>query len=141
MRFQKLDAYLETGIQSLMPQARRLLELRHILTACLPQNLRRSCTIANYMQGKVVIFAENSAVAAKLKLLVPELRDRFGQKAIEVTGIDIQVQPKQALKATEKTAELSSGAVDSLTELEQQLPDSELKSAVTTLLERHRSKH
>jgi hypothetical protein len=141
MRFQKLDAYLETGIQALMPQARRLLELRQILATCLPKNLQRSCTIANYLQGKVVIFAENSAIAAKLKLLVPELQDRFVSRAIEVTGIDIQVQPKEALNTVEKFAELSPGAIDSLTELERQLPDSELKSAVSTLLERHRSKH
>jgi len=141
MRFQKLDAYLETGIQSLMPQARRLLELRQALTACLPQNLQRSCTIANYKQGKVVIFAENSAVAAKLKLLIPELLERFGQKALEVTGIDIQVQPKETLKTMEKTAELSDGALISLAQLEGQLSDSKLKSTITALLERHRSKH
>lgn len=141
MRFQKLDAYFETGIQSLMPQARRLLELRQILAACLPQNLRRSCTIANYMQGKVVIFAENSAVAAKLKLLAPELLDRFGQKAIEVTGINIQVQPKEVPNTVGKTAKLSPGAVASLAQLEEQLPDSDLKTALTAMLDGHRSKH
>jgi len=53
------------GIASLMPQARRLIELRGILSAVLPPSLARWCSIANYKRGKVVIFAASSAVAAK----------------------------------------------------------------------------
>ena len=132
---------MEAGIQSLMPQAQRLLELRRILSGTLPPNLQRSCTIANYMQGKVVIFAENSAVAAKLKLMAPDLRDQFVKRAIEVTGIDIQVQPKEPVQTVGKTAEMTDGALSSLSELESQLPDSKLKSAISSLLSRHRSGH
>jgi hypothetical protein len=141
MRSQNLRNYLEAGIQSLMPQAQRLLELRRILAGTLPPNLQRSCTIANYMQGKVVIFAENSAVAAKLKLMLPDLRDHFVKRAIEVTGIDIQVQPKEPVQTVEKSAELSDGALNSLSQLETQLPDSKLKSVISGLLARHRSEH
>jgi len=65
MPYRSVRAFLEAGIDTLMPQAQRLLELRTILSGALPPNLRRSCAIANYLQGKVVIFADNSAVAAK----------------------------------------------------------------------------
>jgi hypothetical protein len=141
MRSQNLRTYLEDGIQSLMPQTQRLLELRQVLAGGLPPNLRRSCTIANYMQGKVVIFAENSAVAAKLKLMLPDLRDRFVKRAIEVTGIEIQVQPKEPAPIPDKTLEMSQGAVSSLAQLESQLADSKLKSVIAGLVEKHRSKH
>ena len=81
------------GIGSLMPQARRLLELRRILAVVLPEPLARSCLIANYRQGKVVIFAANNAVAAKLKLISPKLVQHFSERGVEVTGMEVRVQP------------------------------------------------
>lgn len=141
MRSRNLKDFLEDGIQSLMPKAQRLLELRRVLASRLPANLRRSCTIANYMQGKVVIFAENSAVAAKLKLLAPDLRDALEKRAIEVTGIDIQVQPTEPVHTPEKSMSLPPQALHDLAALEAQLPDSDLKKAITTLLQRHEGNH
>jgi len=141
MRSLNLKAYLNAGIQPLMPQTQRLLELRQVLAENLPKNLQGSCTIANYMQGKVVIFAENSAVAAKLKLLVPDLRDLFVKRAIEITGIAIQVQPTEPAERFEKTAKMSPGAVSALAQLEQQLPDSKLKSTISAIVKRHRSQY
>src|SRR4051812_46490480 len=60
----KPDALLSgsDGIPSLMPQARRLLELRQLLVELLPEALARSCTVANYKHGKLVVFAENNAI-------------------------------------------------------------------------------
>ena len=81
------------GIAPLMPQARRLIELRKILAAMLPESLARSCSIANYKQGKVVIFAANGATAAKLKLMLPTLSEQLSQRGIEVTGLEVCVQP------------------------------------------------
>jgi len=141
MRSLNLKAYLNAGIQPLMPQTQRLLELRQVLAENLPKNLQGSCTIANYMQGKVVIFAENSAVAAKLKLLVPDLRDLFVKRAIEITGIAIQVQPTEPVERFEKTAKMSPSAVSALAQLEQQLPDSKLKSTISAIVKRHRSQY
>ena len=130
---------LATGIQSLMPQAEYLLRLRKILAEALPPNLRRSCTIANYMQGKVVIFAENSAAAAKLKLLLPELQNLLTKRGVQVTGIGIRVQPKEPVERREKHALLTDEAVRSLTELAKQLPDSKLKKTISGMARRNRS--
>jgi hypothetical protein len=137
MQAQNVRTFLEAGIQSLLPQAQRLIELRRVLAGALPLNFRRSCTIANYMQGKVVIFAENSAIAAKLRLMEPELRDQFVKRAIQVTGITIKVQPKTPVPAREKQIQGSASAARSLLDLASQLPDSKLKTAVTALAMRH----
>ena len=83
------------GINSLMPQAKRLLELRRILSETLPGELPQYCSVANWRRGRLVIFAENNAVAAKLKLLCPALGSHFLKCGVEVTGIDIQVQQKK----------------------------------------------
>lgn len=134
MHSQRVREFLTDGMYSLMPQAQRLMELRRIAAGALPGNLLRSCSIANYKQGKVVIFAENSAVAAKLKLLAPTLRDHFVKSAIEVTGIDVEVQPTNPPpEAPAKHTHLSPGAAQALSELAEQLPDSKLKSSINAL--------
>ena len=141
MHSQRVREFLTDGMYSLMPQAQRLIELRRIAAGALPGNLLRSCSIANYKQGKVVIFAENSAVAAKLKLLAPTLRDHFLKSAIEITGIDVEVQPTNpAQEPPAKHTHLSPGAAHALAELADQLPDSELKSSMNALAGQNVSK-
>jgi hypothetical protein len=142
MHPKNLRSYLSDGISSLLPQARRLLELRQILAESMPENLRRSSSIANYKQGKVVIFADNSAVAAKLKLLAPTLTGVLVKNGFEVTGMQVEVQPKSPLaEAKPKHANLSETAAAELTKLSDQLPDSQLKSSILSLAGKARSKH
>jgi hypothetical protein len=133
----KPDALLSSsgGIPSLMPQARRLLELRQLLASLLPERLARASTVANYKHGKLVLFAENSAVAAKLKLLSPTIRDQLSNRGVQVIEIEISVQAPEATKEKpEKAARLSGAAVGSLAELAAQLPDSPLKQSIALLV-------
>jgi len=127
------------GIAPLMPQARRLIELRKILAAMLPESLARSCSIANYKQGKVVIFAANGATAAKLKLMLPTLSEQLSQRGIEVTGLEVCVQPlSSGSQVVEKSAKISREATLELARLCEQLPDSELKTTLGKFASRHR---
>ena len=122
-----------------MPQARRLIELRAILAAVLPESLARCCSIANLKQGKVVIFAANGAIAAKLKLMLPTLLEQLSKRAIEVTGLDVCVQPLASdPQVIEKLAKMSVETASGLTRLCEQLPDSELKITLVKIAARHR---
>lgn len=137
MHPKNLRSFLADGISSLIPQAQRLIELRQVIAGLLPANLRRSSSIANYKQGKIVIFAENSAVAAKLKLLAPTLQADLVKSGVEVTAIEVQVQPaNRPAPPPEKRAKLTQEACDQLTALSEQLPDSELKNVVKALAAR-----
>jgi len=69
--------------------------LRRIYSEVVPQQLLRSSSIVNYKMQVVVIFAENNAVAAKLKLLSPRLVNDFSKRGVEVTGIRLEVQPRE----------------------------------------------
>jgi hypothetical protein len=132
----KPDALLSGsgGIPALMPQARRLLELRQLLANLLPEPLARACTVANYKHGKLVVFAENNAIAAKLRLLSPTLCDRLSNSGVQVTEMDIGVQaPDAAREKRSKSAALTGPAVASLAELASQLPDSPLKDCVALM--------
>jgi hypothetical protein len=143
MHSKNLDAYLDQagGINALMPQAKRLLELRQVLLETLPTPLAELANVANFRQGKVVIFAANSAIAAKLKLLGPGLRDRLVERGLQVTALEIEVQPRQdTIPRPQKAAVLSDVARDALARLASQLPDSQLKSSVSALIDSKVSK-
>ncbi|MBI4293950.1 MAG: DUF721 domain-containing protein [Betaproteobacteria bacterium] len=139
MHAKTLGAILDeaNGINSLIPQAKRLLELRQLLSAALPPGLAPYCSVANWRPGRLVILAENNAIAAKLKLLRPTLTHYYLEHGIEATVIDIRVQPGQAAHPRpKKIAALSRAAADSLSKLAVQLPDSELKTAIAELAKR-----
>ncbi|TAK67776.1 MAG: DUF721 domain-containing protein [Betaproteobacteria bacterium] len=140
MHSKNLRAYLDStaGIAALLPQAERLIELRRIYSELVPQQLLRSSSIVNYKRQTMVIFAENNAIAAKLKLLSPRLVSDFSKRGVELTGIRLEVQPRrepqQAL--TPKQAKLSAAAAESLQSLAKRLPDSRLKQALTEMVGR-----
>jgi len=127
------------GVAALMPQAKRLIELREILASLLPESLARRCSVANYKQGRVLIFASNGATAAKLKLMLPALTEQLSRRAMEVTGLEVAVQaPEPEHQVTEKSAKMSLDAAAKLAELSEQLPDSELKTALARIVFQHR---
>jgi hypothetical protein len=127
------------GIAALMPQAERLIELREILASLLPESLARRCSVANYKQGRVVIFAANGTIAAKLKLMLPTLLEQLSGRATEVTGLEVVVQaPTSERQVIEKYSKISPETVSGLAGLCEQLPDSELKTALSRIVFQHR---
>jgi len=140
MHSKNIRTYLDSvgAIAALLPQAERLIELRRVYSGLVPHELLRSSSIVNYKQGNVVIFAENNAVAAKLKLLSPQLLNGFARCGVEATGIRLEVQPRaRPLNAPRsKQARLGANAVGYLGALAERLPDSALKEAVSTMATR-----
>lgn len=143
MHSKNLRAYLDSasGIAALLPQAERLIELRRVYSKIVPQQLLRSSSIVNYKQENVVIFAENNAIAAKLKLLSPRLANDFSKRGLQVTGIRVEVQPRQNQQEypAPKQAQLSQAGAESLRTLAKRLPDSRLKQALAAMVERKRN--
>ncbi len=137
MQPKNLRSFLADGISPLIPQAQRLIDLRRVFATLLPSKLLQSSSIANYKQGKIVIFAENNAIAAKIRLLAPSLTDNFTKIGVEVTAIDVHVQPRNGAPARPpKHARLSLEACNQLAALSEQLPDSELKNLVASMARR-----
>jgi hypothetical protein len=137
MHSKNLRAYLDStaGIAALLPQAERLIELRRIYSELVPQQLLRFSSIVNFKRQTVVIFAENNAIAAKLKLLSPRLVNDFSKRGVEVTGIRLEVQPREIpqKEPAQKHARLSPAGAESLEALAKRLPDSKLKQAITEM--------
>jgi hypothetical protein len=143
MPSKKLGEFLSSApeIGRLVPQAAELLEIRQALRELLPDTMRGFCDIARVKQGSVVIFAENNATAAKLRLLAPTILNELRRRGLKVTGIEPRVQGGKSLPslAQRPAVELSSAAGEALERLGARLPNSPLRTAVRSLARKARS--
>lgn len=130
----------DASMARLSSHASRLARLQAALMAALPPSLARGTRVANIRSGKLVIHADNGAVAAKLRQMAPRLADLVRFDAAEVTGIDIRVQGRigNTAKAAPKTgAKIGDKSKRGLTSLESSLPEgSRLRAALGRLIER-----
>ena len=141
MQAKRLGEYLDRGdgTSRLVPQVALLLAIRRQLSEALPDNLRRSCVIANYKQGVVVVVVGSNAIAAKLRHLEPRLLEVLGKRGLKATGIKVDVQPGRSfgVQVPEKKALLlSGGARAALAGLSRRLPEGPLRRAVRALASR-----
>jgi hypothetical protein len=128
----------DAELARLSGHARRLLGLQRAFESATP--LARQSRVANYKLGRIVIYAANGAVAAKLRQMEPRLAALFRSEATEVTGIDIRVQPGTDNRPPPPKKTLT-GIGDqqkqALTSLADGLPDgSALKAALARLVDR-----
>jgi len=142
MRPRSIDDLLQAdpGIARLATHTARLLRLQTVFAAAVPAALGRSAHIANLKQGKILIYSDNGAVAAKLRQLAPRLTDLLRSVAPEVTGIDIRVQATSGNSfhtSKRRPAGIGSQAKQGLTSLESSLPTgSRLQVALARLIAR-----
>jgi hypothetical protein len=130
----------DAGLARFSTHARKLMRLQRIFESATP--LARYSRVANLRLGKIVIYAVNGAVAAKLRQMEPRLAAVFLNEAQEVTGIDIRVQPGDGNPSPgEQTipSGISNTQKHALTSLADGLPEeSALKAALTRLVRRAR---
>ena len=118
--------------------AQRLLRLQRLLDTALPPTLRGHVRVANLRQGKLIIHAANSAVAAKLRQFGPRFTELFYKDGAQISEIDVRVQakPPAAPRVRPTPIDLpSEERKQALTQLTDTLPDgSPLKTSVQGLL-------
>jgi hypothetical protein len=128
-------------LRALSTQAQRLAQLQQVLIEALPSPLDRSARVSTLRAGRLVVLADNAAVAAKLRQLAPRLLRFMQERENQVTGIHIEVQVAvpQRLSATEPSArDLSLTALRSLEGLASTLKDSPLKQALDRMVRRRK---
>ncbi len=135
-----LDNYLEAadGAGSVLAHAKLLIKLARLYQRIVPAHLGQVSRLANYKTGIIVILADSGAVAAKLKQMAPTLATRLREGGVECNGVEVKVQAfktdRQSSTSTMKP--LSMNASRNLEGLRDALPDSPLREALVTLLER-----
>jgi hypothetical protein len=130
----------EGGLARLTGHAARLLRLQHLFELAVPRQLAQNARVANLKLGRLVIHADNGAVAAKLRQITPTLLGVLSNEGAQVTGIQVAVQPRPP--GWTDTPEPGHGplgdhAKRGLTSLAQSLPeDSPLSQALRRLVKR-----
>ena len=126
------------NLQALLQQAQKLLAVQNTWNEIAPKPLAAASRVGAVRQQTLIVYANNGAVAGKLRQLVPSLLEKIQKRGIEITAIRVDVQveaPPPGKKPKDLT--VSHNALSSLAKLEQSLTDSPLKSALHTLIQRH----
>jgi len=136
-----LEHYLNTtdGAAGVMAHARLLLKLSRRYEAVAPAGLGHVSRVANYKSGKVVIHADNSAIAAKLRQMSQRLCQLLSYEGLQCSLVEIKVQPRQIpyQSSASQKKPLSAKASASLKSTTMALPAaSPLRTALEELLAR-----
>ncbi|MDR0578359.1 MAG: DUF721 domain-containing protein [Candidatus Accumulibacter sp.] len=143
MRDKPLEDFLDSpdGAGKVLAHARLLLRLSRLYREIAPAYLSEASRLVNYRPGTVVIHAANGAVAAKLRQLAPTLADGFSRRGIECAAVQVKVGVGElpARPGNSRQKPLSRQAFQTLGGLREALPDSSLRQAVDTLIQRSAS--
>ena len=99
-----------------------------------PPSLLRASHVIQLEQNVLILAANNSAIAAKLRQMTPEFVSQLQLRGCEVTGIQVRVQVNTPPDTyTTAPASISVEGKQLLNELAETLADSPLKRAIQRL--------
>lgn len=106
-----------------------------IWEAIAPDNLAQFSHASSIKNQQFTVFADNSVVAAKIKLLLPSLLIKLQKQVCEVTAIHVKVQVKSTPRPKlVKPRKLSPIAVSQLKQLGKKLSGTALGDALDKLI-------
>jgi hypothetical protein len=119
---------------ALSAQAGNLTASQKTWEAVAPDSLKQFTQAGSVKHKRLTVYADNGAVAAKIKLLLPSLLTKLQKQGLEVTSIRVEVQVKSSPKKPEKSQRiLSVQAASSLGKLAAELDGSALGEALSRL--------
>ncbi|MBA2483994.1 MAG: DUF721 domain-containing protein [Nitrosomonas sp.] len=143
MATRKVNTYFrilgkEPEHEDLLLKIDKLNKIQQSSSKIIPSHLAEHCTIGLPTNGKLTIFAQNGAIATKLKQITPSVLKKIRNLGWEITSIQIATQAhsqaKNGDKINPKKRHLGQKGVTSLTQLAENLSDSPLKTAIESLL-------
>lgn len=113
----------------------RLIALQRNFVESLPWDLAQKSRVVYERSGTLVIVADTSAVAHRLKQLAPRIVEKIVKFAPEVTSIHLEVQvPASSDKRQPVMPRIGPQGLASLRRLCNALPESQLRGAVTRMV-------
>ena len=142
MTARKLDSFFVTPaspLNRLALAAQRLNSISRIWETVAPIGLALFCRVGRLDDGVLTLFADNGAIASKIKQQLPSLLEKLQQRGSEITGIRIEVQVKIPSPVAPPLSKptISQQSLGSLQRLDAELEESPLKEALTNLIKRH----
>jgi hypothetical protein len=131
-----------TDLKAIGVRAKRLAALQQVYHAAIPKELARRSNVSDERSGTLIVKAETSAVAAKLRQLVPRIVVDIVKSDPEVTAIRVEVQVSEDRPAAPRARpELSPEALETFARLRDTLPESPLRQALARLVEHGAPSH
>lgn len=124
-------------LAALSKQAEKLTLSQQKWNAVVPAALKPYTQAGNLNHNRLTVYANNGAVAAKIKLLLPSLIVGLQKQGLEITSIRVEVQVKSAqAQPHRKLRTLSPAAAASLEKLAADLQGSPLGDVIARLSNR-----
>jgi hypothetical protein len=122
---------------SLLPAAMRMARLQSDCAAILPVMAGNTDVIA-FQEGVLVLAVPSSAVAARMKQMLPKLQSALAQRGWAVESIKLKVQVARAMpeKPETRTLELPKTAVQAFEELAESLEETSQNKDLVAALRR-----
>jgi hypothetical protein len=116
----------------------RLAELQKCYADTVPPELAKASQVGDLEGNALIIMALNGPVAAKIKLLIPDVLRKIQLNFQQVTVIRVVLQVNMSHSFTKPTKRIAASpkALSSLAELEAGLAESPVKTALQNLLKR-----
>jgi len=144
MTARKLSSFLsesDSVLRRLTAIAQNLQHLSRVWESVAPIQLARSSRVGRLEDGVLTLYADNGAIASKLKQQLPSLLTKMQQRGAKITGIRIDVQVNQSLnlaKRHQKSA-ISAKSLAEVEDLSKEIHDVRLKEALTNLIKHQKS--
>lgn len=130
----------ERTLAVLLPEARRLRELNGRLVRVLPRAVAQACQVVAVANGEALVLCGNGSAASRLRSQAGSVARALSTDAQPVDRVKVRVQADWARPDRPEKAGLDRRALTAWDELEHELPDGDLKSAVDRLLAHHRKR-
>lgn len=132
------------GLQRLVERTKALSRLNQAMQSYFPSPLNEHCRIANVKENVVIIQTDSSAWHTRLRYHVPQLLAFLRQQPGlgDLREIRIRVKPPEVapVATTARRATLSSTAAEAIEGMARLIDDTDLRSALQRLAQRHRKK-
>jgi hypothetical protein len=133
----RLNSFISSNreLSQISGKVRQLRAFQQHYKQITPPSLSRSSQVMQIELGVLTLAANNSAVAAKLRQMTPELLRQLQLQGCEVTGIQVRVQVTQpAVPKPHITHKISNQGKQTITELADKLADTPLRRALQRLI-------
>lgn len=141
MSAHRFDFYLgaASGLRTLVQETKKIASIQQAWEKSAPPALLPACHVGPLHEGTLTVFANNGAVAAKLRQQTGKLAEKLRKWGVEVTSIHIEVQAGQIKPTPQHIKDIAIGATGlaELQDLAENLAESPLKSALQRLVQRH----
>ena len=122
-------------LKALSGQADSLTVSQKLWNATVPEILKRFTQAGAIKHKRLTVYADNGAVAAKTKLLLPSLLMQLQKLGLEITSIRVEVQVKsEPRKPVAPLRTVSSPAAAELESLAEKLSNSDPGSRLSKIL-------